>query len=224
LEPAPASRLRRATCSVLPPFAFTLLHLACSFAWHTVVGEATSAAEALAVAKERSPDVAIVDVSLGGASGLTLVSDLRRADSDLPILVFSMHKEPTYVERALAAGASGYLTKGQGPDKVVAAVRAVVAGEVVVSEELAPLMLRYFTAGGRKRASSLVELLSPCEFEVFQMIGEGMSTRAIAEHLHRSIKTINSHRENIKRKMRLANAAELARAALRWVHSSVGSR
>jgi DNA-binding NarL/FixJ family response regulator len=113
----------------------------------------------------------------------------------------------------------GYVTKGQPPETVIAAVRQVIYGKVFVSDDLAPAMLRCFTAGGRKKPSSLVDLLSGREFEVFQMMGQGMTTRAIAESLHVSIKTVNTHRENIKKKLGLDNAAELARAALRWTQA-----
>ena len=121
---------------------------------------------------------------------------------------------------ALGAGATGYVTKGQPPETVLAAIRQVLEGKVFVSDDLTPALLRCFTAAGRKKASSLVDLLSGREFEVFQMIGQGMATRAIADDLHVSIKTVNTHRENIKKKLGLANAAELARAALRWTQAA----
>jgi DNA-binding NarL/FixJ family response regulator len=181
-----------------------------------VCAEAGDVAEALDAVREHKPDVAVVDISLGGASGISLIGEIRAREPDLPVLVFSMHKEPTYAERALGEGATGYVTKGQPPETVLAAIRQVLEGKIFVSDDLAPALLRCFTAGGRKVASSLVDLLSGREFEVFQMIGQGMTTRAIAEGLHVSIKTVNTHRENVKKKLGLKNAAELARAALRW--------
>jgi DNA-binding NarL/FixJ family response regulator len=184
-----------------------------------VCAEAGDVAGALDAVREHGPDMAVVDISLGGASGISLIGEIRARSPDLPVLVFSMHKEPAYAERALGAGAMGYVTKGQPPETVIAAVRQVIYGKVFVSDDLAPAMLRCFTAGGRKKPSSLVDLLSGREFEVFQMMGQGMTTRAIAESLHVSIKTVNTHRENIKKKLGLDNAAELARAALRWTQA-----
>jgi DNA-binding NarL/FixJ family response regulator len=184
-----------------------------------VCAEADDVPQALDALREHEPDMAVVDLSLGGASGISLIGEIRARDPDLPVLVFSMHKEPTYAERALGAGATGYVTKGQPPETVLAAIRQVLDGKVFVSDDLASLMLRCFTAGGRKKASSLVDLLSGREFEIFHMIGQGMATRAIADDLHVSIKTVNTHRENIKKKLGLGNAAELARAALRWTQA-----
>lgn len=184
-----------------------------------VCAEGEDVPEALEEMRKHEPDMAVVDISLGGASGISLIGEIRARNPDLPILVFSMHKEPAYAERALGAGAMGYVTKGQPPETVLAAIRQVLEGKVFVSDDLAPALLRCFATGGRKKASSLVDLLSGREFEVFHMIGQGMATRAIAEGLRVSIKTVNTHRENIKKKLGLENAAELARAALRWTQT-----
>ena len=185
-----------------------------------VCAEAEDVSQALEAMWEREPDMAVVDISLGGASGVSLIKEIRARRPDLPILVFSMYGGPTYAERALRAGATGYVTKRQPPKTVLAAIRQVLDGKVFVSDDLAPAMLRCFTAGGRKNPSSLVDPLSGREFEIFHMMGQGMTTRAMAEHLHRSIKTVNTHRESIKKKLGLRNAAELARAALRWTQAS----
>jgi DNA-binding NarL/FixJ family response regulator len=187
-----------------------------------VCAEAEDAAQAIAAVREHDPDMAIVDISLGEASGLSAIRDIRARKPGMPVVVFSMHKNPVYAERALEAGARGYVTKGQPPATVIDAVRRVLDGEVFVSDDLAPAMLRCFASGGRKKASSVMELLSGREFEVFHLIGQGLATRAIAEELHLSVKTVNTHRENIKRKLGLKNAAQLASAALHWTQDGGG--
>jgi DNA-binding NarL/FixJ family response regulator len=181
-----------------------------------VCAEAANGSEALAAARDLGPDLAIVDLSLEGESGISLIKKIRAQHSDMPILVFSMHRESAYVERSLRAGATGYVTKGQSPAIVIEAARRLLDGGVFVSDDLASVMLRTFTAPGNRNAGSPIELLSDREFEVFHLIGQGLTSRAISEALHVGIKTINTHREGIKRKLGLRNAADLARAALRW--------
>ena len=146
-----------------------------------VCAEAGDIPGAIDALRNTKPDMAVVDISLGGASGISLTREIRARRPDLPILIFSMHKEPTYAERALSAGATGYVTKGQPPETLLAGIRQVFTGEVFVSADLAPTLLRRFRTGRRKTASSVVQLLSGREFEIFHMIGQGMITRAIAD-------------------------------------------
>ncbi len=185
----------------------------------TVCGEAATGSEALAAIRDRRPDLAIVDLSLGDSDGLDLVKDLKKRHPELPALVLSMHDEATYAERALRAGARGYLTKQQLDDTVLAAIRRLLAGETWMSPELEARLARKFVGGVTLDDGSPLDALSDRELEVFRWIGRGRTTRQIAEALHLSVKTIESHREHIKHKLAIESAAELARRAIRWVET-----
>jgi len=181
-----------------------------------VGGEAETAAEALEAVRRDRPDVVVVDLTLKEGSGLELIKDLHARWPDLPVLVLSMHDESLFAERALRAGARGYLMKDGRMEDVVAALRAVLAGRVYVSERIASRLLARITGGGDP-AVSPIQTLTDRELEVFEMIGRGLSSRQIAEALHLSVKTVDTHRENIKRKLGLASGTELARHAFLWV-------
>ena len=183
----------------------------------TVCGEASDVHEALQAVEELKPDLVLVDITLKNSNGLELLKDLRTRWPNLPALVLSMHDETLYAERALRAGARGYVAKGEPPARVMQAVRQVLNGEVYVSERLASKLLYRLVNGQPGSGRFSVEALSDREFEVFRFIGEGRSTRDIAERLHLSVKTIESHRENIKRKLKLKNASELLQHAIQWV-------
>jgi DNA-binding NarL/FixJ family response regulator len=188
-----------------------------------VCGEAGSAAEALEKINELKPDVAIVDISLETSNGIELTKSICGTDQELPVLVLSMHDESLYAERALRAGANGYVMKQEVAETVVKAVRTVVQGDLYVSEAIASRMLRDFLEGkrgGRGRVG--LENLSDRELEVFELIGRGKPARAIAEMLHLSVKTVETHRGHIKRKLKLRNAAELMQHAVNWVQSEMG--
>ncbi|HOD84407.1 MAG: Oxygen regulatory protein NreC [Planctomycetes bacterium ADurb.Bin126] len=189
----------------------------------TVCGEAADAGEALKVAQETQPDVAIVDISLHDSNGIDLIKDMLIRWPKLPILVLSMHSESFYAERVFRAGAKGYVTKGEPSGKVIEGLRKVLAGEVYVSEKLASKMIGRLMGGGRADASGFsIDRLSDREFQVFELIGQGMQTREIAQKLHLSIKTIDAHRENIKNKLKLDNATELLKTAIHWVQFERG--
>ena len=179
-------------------------------------GEAESAADALKAVAERDPDIAVVDLTLKGKGGLELVKDLHTRHPDLPVLVLSMHDESLYAERALRAGARGYIMKDGRMDDVVTALRQVLDGRVYLSQHMTSRLLGRMTGGGGGDGESPISALTDRELEVFEMIGRGLATRDIADGLHLSVKTVDTHRENIKRKLNLGSANELYRHAFLW--------
>jgi DNA-binding NarL/FixJ family response regulator len=180
-----------------------------------VCGQAADAVEALAKIFAAEPDLVIVDLKLKGASGLDLIRQLLARDPSLKVLVSSMYPESLYAERVLRAGALGYVNKEELPDVLLDAVMRALEGRVYLSSRMANSML--LGAAGRGPGRSSLETLSDRELEVFRMIGDGLTTRQIAGNLDLSIKTIERHREKIKTKLDLKNAAELAQHAVRWV-------
>lgn len=177
----------------------------------TVSGEANDGTEALARIRESDYDVAVLDMSMPGRSGIELIRQVKRERPRLSILVLSMHSEEQYAVRALKAGASGYLTKESAADQLVAAIRRIAAGGAFVTPETAQrLALDVSTAG----AAAPHTLLSDREFQVLRLIADGKSVSEIAKQLTLSVKTISTHKTRIMRKMRLANQAELIRYAI----------
>lgn len=183
-----------------------------------VAGEASDAASALTAIQETAPDLVIIDISLPGKNGLELIKDIRAANKTVALLVHSMHDEGLYVERVLRAGAQGYIMKHEGGKKVMTAIRRVLDGDIYVSEEMSGKILEMFS-GRRAPTTDPVKALSDRQFEIFQMIGQGKGTRHIARDLNVSVKTVDAHRANIKAKLRLRNASELVRHAVRWAES-----
>jgi DNA-binding NarL/FixJ family response regulator len=186
-----------------------------------VCGQAEDAHEAIQTIRELDPDLVIVDISLRDTSGVDLIKDLKVQYPDLPILTLSMHDEAVYGERALRAGAKGYIMKQEATEKVVTAIRRVLAGEVYVSDGMAAKMVSKLVGGASKKTGSPIENLSDRELEVFRMIGEGYNTREMAEKLHLSVKTIETYRAHIKDKFALQDASELLRAAIQWVNTEL---
>ena len=181
-----------------------------------VCAEAQKAEEALEILRTQDVDVAIVDLSLPGVSGIELIRQMQSEFEDVPVIVLSMHDEQFYAERALRAGARGYVMKQESSERVIDAIHQVHNGELFVSDDIAKKMLfRMVTGDGNELQP--VQRLSDRELEVFQLIGQGYSTRKVAELLHLSIKTIESYRANIKTKLDLQNAAELMQHAVKWV-------
>lgn len=180
-----------------------------------VCGEAGSAAEALALARDNLPDVAVVDLSLREGSGMELIGDLRARSENIRILVSSMHDEKLYAERALEAGAMGYVHKQQGSRVVVDAIRSICSGKLYLSDDVSQRMLTR-AARGNSEATSSIQSLTNRELEVFELLGDGHSVKQIATRLHLSPKTVDRYRENIKNKMQLESSAEVLRAATRW--------
>lgn len=183
----------------------------------TVCGEADSGPAALQKILALKPDVAIVDLSLKGGSGLELIKQIRAQALKLKVLVFSMRDEGIYAERALRAGADGYITKEEGTEKAIEAIRLLMQGKRYVSEKLAEKMMDKLV-GQSTGAEMAVELLSDRELEVLELIGDGLGSREIADKLHLSIKTVESHREHIKTKLGLTRATELVSYAFNWFH------
>lgn len=181
-----------------------------------VCGEAESEDEALALVKQTQPDLAIVDLSLKSGHGLEVVKQVKSHYPKVAMLVLSGFQESLYAERALRAGALGYLCKHESNDKLLDAIRTVLAGERYMSAELARKLVAR-SLDHAEPTQEAIGILSDRELEVFRLIGEGCTSGAIAGRLSLSVHTIDSHRENIKRKLRLKNAGELTRAAVQWV-------
>jgi two-component system, NarL family, response regulator FusR len=184
------------------------LHVCCA---------AGSAEEAVAGMASR-PDMAIVDISLQSDSGLELVKTLRHAYPDLAILVLSMHDENLYAERALRSGANGYLMKLEATEHLLSAIREVLAGNTYLSAAMHEKLARALTVPHR-RPEGAIASLSEREFEVLHLIGLGFGTRDIAEKLSRSVKTIEAHQANIKKKLNIRSGKELMRFAIQWIES-----
>lgn len=182
-----------------------------------ISGEAETAAQAMGLVERFEFELVIVDISLKDTNGIELVKSLKALKPQLPVLVLSMHDESLYAERALRAGARGYLMKKAPPEQVVTAIRQVLRGERYLSTAANLLMLNSFVSGREPRRKSAVENLSDRELEIFELLGKGRGTSMIAHDLCLSIKTIEAHRTHIKTKLGLATAPELMRAAVEWV-------
>jgi DNA-binding NarL/FixJ family response regulator len=182
----------------------------------TVCGQAEDAREALDAIASLQPDIVVLDISLGGQDGLEVLKKLRALDHDLPVLVLSMHDELIYAERALRAGADGYIMKQEATDRVLTAIRRILDGQVYVPDRVATRMLRQYARGSPAVDRSPLASLSDRELEVFRLIGHGSSTRQIAEALHLSVKTVESYQAHIKEKLALRNARELHQHAIEW--------
>lgn len=181
-----------------------------------VSGEAETGPQALQSILALKPDVAIVDISLKDSSGIELIKSLKQCCPKVAVLVLSMHEESHYAERALRAGAKGYIVKRETTRKVISAIRKVLEGKVYVSEDLAAALAAQLVTGHSLATGSTAELLSDRELEVFELFGQGRGTRQIAEQLHVSVKTVQAYCARIKEKLGLASATELVREAVRW--------
>jgi DNA-binding NarL/FixJ family response regulator len=183
-----------------------------------VCWEADTAAQALTMVSSHKPDLVLADISLPGKNGLELIKDIRALSPSALILVVSMHDETLYAERALRAGARGYIMKQEGGKKLMTAIRQILTGQIYVSEKMSARILEIFS-GRRAESASSMEKLSDREFEVFQLIGQGKGTRDIADQLHLSVKTVEVHRANIKEKLKLKSATDLVHQAVRWAEA-----
>jgi DNA-binding NarL/FixJ family response regulator len=183
-----------------------------------VCGQAAGITESLQLLGRIKPDVAVIDLRLPDGSGLELIKQIRALDRSIRVLVLSMYEETIYAERALRAGAMGYITKDEASDKVIEGIRQVLRGEVCLSDRMSLRMLQMMgSSGPRPAGESPVGRLSDRELEVFELIGHAQSTRQIADRLRLSIKTIETHRESIKRKLALQGNLELIHSAIQWV-------
>jgi len=181
-----------------------------------VCGEAADESSAWTQVSAQEPGVVLVDLSLKSGNGLALIKRIRSGYSEMPILVISMHDEVFYVERALRAGANGYLTKEEAGDNVLVAIRKLLAGEIYLSDRLSPTILKRLLTGTGKADESPISRLSDRELEVFQLIGQGLAAQEIAERLHLSFKTIETYQAHIKEKLGLRDIRKLVQYAVRW--------
>jgi len=186
-----------------------------------VCGEAGDAQAAMKAVAELKPDLAIVDITLGHTNGLDLIKTLKAKYEDLPVLVISMHDESLYAERAIRAGAQGYVMKSEPARVVRGAILKVLGGDIFLSEKMSTSVLTKLMSGKSEAPVSPVEQLSDRELEVFQLMGQGMPTRQIAEDLDLTIATIHSFRNRIKEKLKLKSSTELLLHAMQWFRDSV---
>jgi DNA-binding NarL/FixJ family response regulator len=200
-----------------PMFRERLAHLINKDLEMTVCGEADNIQTAMALSQETRPDIAIVDISLRGSSGLELLKDFKAQGMRIPVLVLSMHDEMLYAERALRAGAKGYITKNEASSEVMMAIRKVLQGEVYLSTRMTTRLIERMADSRREVKTSEMELLTDRELEVFQLVGHGRNTREIAAQLHLGESTVDTYRARIKEKLRLKNVAELYHRATEWV-------
>jgi DNA-binding NarL/FixJ family response regulator len=183
----------------------------------TVCGDAPDAGTALEGIQTSHPDLVIVDISLGGTSGIDLIKSIKKEYEDLPVLVVSMHDESLYAERALRAGAMGFVMKHEPSKTVKAAIRKVLGGDLHLSEKMASTMVGKFMRGSTEAPASPLETLSDRELEVFRMLGEGKAVRVIADEMGVTIPTINSFRNRIKEKLQLKTSTDVMLRAIQWV-------
>ncbi len=185
----------------------------------TVCAEAEDIPSALLAVKETKPDIAVIDVSLGQSSGVRLMEELNHQYPDLLMLALSMHDESLYAERCLKAGAKGYIMKKEPPEKVIVALKKILNGEVFVSKDIGSKLLNKFVTNKSGVYTSPMESLSNRELEVFQLIGQGLKTRLIAEQLNLSIKTIETYIDHIKKKLNFKDSRNLFLHAVQWFMS-----
>jgi DNA-binding NarL/FixJ family response regulator len=182
-----------------------------------ICGEAAGVQEALRLVDEQSPNLVVVDLSLRDGHGLDLTKRIKLLNADIKVLIHSMYDESFYAERALQAGASGYVNKHANPQTLLEAIRDVLKGRVYFTAAVLDRMTGRSSAGTPKPLGLAIETLTDRELQVFELIGEGLTSRAIASRLDLSMHTIDTHREKIKAKLKLKNAAELTRHAVQWV-------
>jgi len=181
-----------------------------------VCGEAECAPQALGAIKSARPDLVLADLTMPGKSGLEFIKDLQALYPGLPVLVVSMHDESVYAQRVLHAGARGYIMKNEGGEKVLEAIRQVLLGEVYVSKSMSAALLDVLTRPHASVKGARPVALSDREFEIFQLIGQGLSAQQIGRRLNLSIKTVGTHRQHIKQKLKLQTGPGLIREAVRW--------
>ena len=201
-----------------PLFRERLAHLINKELDMQVCGEADNIRQAMEIIQALQPDAAVVDITLKGSSGLELIKDLKAQSINLPVLVLSMHDESLYAERVIRAGAKGYITKDEASEKVMSAIRKVVAGEIYLSDNMTARVLKNLSGKAAAYGSPL-ERLTDRELEVFQLIGKGKTAKEIAEILNLGLTTIDTYRARIKEKLNLKNATELVHEAAEWVRS-----
>ena len=187
-----------------------------------VCGQSESAEEAISEILDLKPDVSVVDISLPGMNGIELIKNVLHQEPDLKILVVSRHDEELYAERAIRAGAKGYLMKLEAAEILVTAIHQILKGGIYLSDTIGTKMIMKLASGNAAKSDNPLDLLSDRELEVFELTGKGLSTKEISQNLHISVKTVESHRANIKDKLQIDTANELMRHAVKWVEESAG--
>ncbi len=182
-----------------------------------VCGQAADAGEAIRALEQTQPDLMIVDIAIPGRDGIELIKDVKAQHPRLQVLVLSMFDESLYAERALHAGARGYAVKSEPPERLVHAIRRVIAGEIAVSQNLVMRLLQRATGTHPAGSTSTVDVLTDRELEIFRLLGEGHQRSRIAAELHLSVKTVEAHRANIRQKLGLRNATEVLQHAIHFV-------
>ncbi len=182
-----------------------------------VCGEAADLSEALRLVADTQPDAAVIDISLKTRCGIDLIERIKERNDPVRILVWSTHSESLYAERALRAGAMGYINKDQATEKIVEAIRRVLEGKVYLSEAMTEAMLQRAVGQREEVTRSPLDALANRELEVFRLIAQGIKTAEIAEQLHVSVKTIETYRDRIRQKLDLSDGAELAHYATKWM-------
>jgi DNA-binding NarL/FixJ family response regulator len=182
-----------------------------------VCGEANNGHEARELVAETQPDLAIIDLALPDVDGIDLIKSLRGRHPGLALLVLSMREEEIYAERALRAGARGYVTKGRPPEELLHAIETVLDGHVYLSTEMADTILHRVVRGNDRADATLLSALSDRELEVLRLIGDGLGPSQIADGLHISVRTVETHRNHLKQKLSLSDAAALRRFAVQWM-------
>lgn len=200
-----------------PLFRHGLVQLLNSEQSFSVCGEASSAAEAMMVIRRDRPTMVIADLGLKGTNGLELTKSLRAEFPKMPVLVLSMHDEPTYAVRSLRAGANGYVTKEEALSSVLTAVHEVIGGRTYLSPAMASEVIANVVLSKNAPGSNLTDQLTDRELEILERIGQGEEVKTIAKSLHLSPKTVETHRAHIKEKLKLSNARQVARFAVQWV-------
>ncbi len=182
-----------------------------------VIGETDSAPGAIALLQKQPADLAIIDITLKTTNGIELMKHIRVLAPDMPVLVMSMHDEGVYAERAMRAGARGYIMKQEASSRVLTAIRTVLSGELHLSDRMKERMLHRLVSNRKEEVRFSIDTLSDREMEVFQLIGDGYSTRQVAAKLNLSVKTIDSYREHLKLKLQLESGKDLVRYAIQWM-------
>ena len=190
----------------------------------SVCGEADGAHSAFHAITTLRPDLVVLDISLSGPDGLDVLKEIRAKTASLPVLILSMHDESIYADRAMRAGANGYIMKQEATEKVLVAIRRILRGEVYLSDRLTDSMLRQYVRRATPMKASPLLNLTDRELEVYRLIGEGHGTRQIADELHVSVKTIESHQAHLKDKLALRNSRELVQHAIEWTVNLNGGR
>jgi DNA-binding NarL/FixJ family response regulator len=215
MKSSPSDKIRIVIVEDHRMFREQLVHLINKAPNFVIVGEADNIRDGFAVIQETQPNIAIVDITLKGSSGIELLKDLRARGSAVPVLILAMHDESLYAERALRAGARGYVTKHEASESVMTAIREVLNGEVYLNPRFMSKMMSQIARGGA--TGHPVDRLADRELEVFELIGRGLTTREIGAKLGLGVTTVDTYRTRIKEKLNLENAARLRAEASRWV-------